>query len=122
MVGALSVVMESHSCPCLCLDALPLSSNINMNLKSSGAGELVLQRNIINSMKRKHASSLELGSSFVDSWQDWRLCSKMIPFPAGVMNRKQRKDVRRLGIVNELGGQYEDTFGDVKTVHPSIHF
>ncbi|XVF69631.1 hypothetical protein PTKIN_Ptkin11bG0097200 [Pterospermum kingtungense] len=107
MVGALSVVgssvMDTHTGPCLCLDAL---ASTNMNLKSGG--ELVLQR---NSMKRKHA----LGTSFVDSWQDWRLCSKMIP---GTLNyrssRKQRKD-RRLAIVNELGGQYEDSFEDVKT-------
>ncbi|KAE8728369.1 Chaperonin-like RbcX protein isoform 2 [Hibiscus syriacus] len=99
MVGALSVVsssvMESHTGPCLCLDALP-STNINL--------------------KRKHAAarpgSLELGSSFVDSWPDWRLSSKTI------LNRswrkQQRKD-RRLVVVNDLGGQYEDTFGDVKT-------
>ena len=115
MVRALSVVgssvMDSHTGPCLCLDALP---STNMNLKSNG--ELVLQR---NSMKRKHAAarpgSLELGSSFVDSWQDWRLSSKMIPVIVNRSSRKQRKD-RRLAIVNELAGQYEDSFEDVKTV------
>ncbi|XVE78894.1 hypothetical protein DITRI_Ditri14bG0015000 [Diplodiscus trichospermus] len=118
MAGALAVmgssVMEPHTGPCLCLDALP---STNMNLKSGG--EFVLQR---NSMTRKHAAaaartgtSLELGSSFVDSWQDWRLSSKMIP---GILNRSsrklQRKD-RRLVIVNEVAGQYEDSFEDVKT-------
>ncbi|XWS73551.1 hypothetical protein CRYUN_Cryun02cG0139200 [Craigia yunnanensis] len=114
MVGALSVVgssvMDSHTGPCLCLDALP---STNMNLKSSG--ELVLQR---NSMKRKHAAarpgSLELGSSIVDSWHDWRLSSKMIPGIVNKSSRKQRKD-RRLVVVNNLGGQYEDSFEDVKT-------
>ncbi|XP_022754069.1 chaperonin-like RbcX protein 2, chloroplastic [Durio zibethinus] len=115
MVGALSVVgssvMDCHTSPCLCLDALP---STNMNLKSGG--ELVLRR---NSMKRKHVAarpgSLELGSSFVDSWQNWRLSSKMIP---GIVNRstsrKQRKG-RRLSVVNELAGQYEDSFEDVRT-------
>ncbi|XVF19278.1 hypothetical protein REPUB_Repub11eG0096400 [Reevesia pubescens] len=114
MVGALSVVgssvMDSHTGPCLCLDALP---STNMNLKSGG--ELVLQR---NSMKRKHAAarpvSLELGSSFVDSWHDWRLSSKMIPGIVNKSSRKQCKD-RRLVVFNNLGGQYEDSFEDVKT-------
>ncbi|XVE60002.1 hypothetical protein DITRI_Ditri05aG0091700 [Diplodiscus trichospermus] len=114
MVGALSVVgssvMDSHTGPCMCLDALP---STNMNLKSGG--ELVWQR---NSMKRKHAASrpgsLELGSSFVDSWHDWRLSAKIIPGIVNKSSRKQRKD-RRFVVVNNLGGQYEDSFEDVKT-------
>ncbi|KAL9458728.1 hypothetical protein AB3S75_007573 [Citrus x aurantiifolia] len=114
MVGALSVVgssvMDSHAGPCLCLDALPTSVK--------GGGELVLRGN--SSVKRKKvkvaARSLELGSSFVDSWDDWRLSSKVI---SNMVNRssrkqKQRRD-RRLVIVNEVGGQYEDSFEDVKT-------
>lgn len=114
MVGALSVVgssvMDSHAGPCLCLDALPTIVK--------GGGELVLRRN--SSVKRKKvkvaARSLELGSSFVDSWDDWRLSSKVI---SNMVNRssrkqKQRRD-RRLVIVNEVGGQYEDSFEDVKT-------
>ncbi|ESR59363.1 hypothetical protein CICLE_v10016574mg [Citrus x clementina] len=113
MVGALSVVgssvMDSHAGPCLCLDALPTSVK--------GGGELVLRRN--SSVKRKKvkvaARSLELGSSFVDSWDDWRLSSKVI---SNMVNRssrkqKQRRD-RRPVIVNEVGGQYEDSFEDVK--------
>ncbi|XP_022754250.1 chaperonin-like RbcX protein 2, chloroplastic [Durio zibethinus] len=116
MVGALSVVgssvMDSHTGPCLCLDALP---STNMNLKSGGL--LVLRR---NSIKRKHTAArpgsiLELGSSFVDSWRHSRLSSKMIP---GIVNKSskkmQRKD-RRLVVFNNLGGQYEDSFEDVKT-------
>lgn len=114
MVGALSVVgssvMDSHAGPCLCLDALPTSVK--------GGGELVLRRN--SSVKRKKvkvaARSLELGSSFVDSWDDWRLSSKMISnmVNRSSMKQKQRRD-RRLVIVNEVGGQYEDSFEDVKT-------
>lgn len=107
MVGALSVV-DPHTSPCLCLDALPTT---NIGLKSSG--DLVLQR---SSMKRKQLTrpgSLELGSSFVDSWHDWRLSSKAISGTVSKSSRKQRKD-RRLVVVNELGGQYEDSFEDVK--------
>ncbi|XP_011025534.1 PREDICTED: uncharacterized protein LOC105126381 [Populus euphratica] len=107
MVGALSVV-DPHTSPCLCLDALPTTNN---GLKSSG--DLVLQR---SSMKRKQLTrpgSLELGSSFVDSWHDWRLSSKAISGIVSKSSRKQRKD-RGLVVVNELGGQYEDSFEDVK--------
>ncbi|XVF04724.1 hypothetical protein REPUB_Repub05bG0109700 [Reevesia pubescens] len=114
MVRALSVVgssvMDSHSGPCLCLDALP---STNMNLKTGG--ELVLQRNL---MKRKYAAarpgSLELASSFIDLWHDSRLSSKLIPGIVYKSSRKQRKD-RKFVVVNNLGGQYEDSFEDVKT-------
>jgi len=109
MVGALSVV-DPHTSPCFCLDALPPT---NIGLKSSG--DLVLQR---SSMKRKQLTrpgSLELGSSFVDSWHDWRLSSKAISGIVSKSSRKQRKD-RGLVVANELGGQYEDSFEDVKMV------
>ncbi|KAH7543539.1 chaperonin-like RbcX protein 2, chloroplastic [Ziziphus jujuba] len=117
MVGALSVVgssvVDSHSCPCLCLDALPTT---NMNLKSGG--DLVLQRNYNSSMGKKHivkpAGSLELSSSFIDSGHDRRLSVKALPRIASRSLRKQRKN-RRLKIVNEFAGQYEDSFDDVKT-------
>ncbi|GAV59751.1 RcbX domain-containing protein [Cephalotus follicularis] len=111
MVGALSVVgssvIDSHTGPCLCLDVLPTTT---MNLKS--CGDLVLHK---NSMKRKHMArpgSLELGSPFTDSWRDWRVSTKSIS--SNRSSRKQRKD-RRFVVVNELGGQYEDNFEDVKT-------
>ncbi|WCJ36888.1 Chaperonin-like RbcX protein [Euphorbia peplus] len=106
MVGGVSVVVDSHTSPCLCLDALPTST---VNLKSSGE--------LRSSMKRKQLGRqnlVELGSSFVDSWHDSRLSSKAI---SGVVNRgcsrKQRKD-RRMVVVSELAGQYEDSFDDVK--------
>lgn len=115
MVGALSVVgspvVDSHTSPCLCLDALPTS---NMNLKNSG--ELVLQRNSMKRRQLNRPGALELGSSFVGSWHDWRLSSKAISgIVSAKSSRKQRKD-RRLVVVCELGGQYEDSFGDVKRV------
>ncbi|XP_027335361.1 chaperonin-like RbcX protein 2, chloroplastic [Abrus precatorius] len=108
MVGALSVVgssvMDSHTGPCLCVDALPTTS---LNLKSGG--DVVLWKNL---MGRKHLTrhgggTMKLSSSFTDPGREWRLVvSKSC--------KKQRKD-RRVTIVNELGGQYEDTFDDVKT-------
>ncbi|XP_062173161.1 chaperonin-like RbcX protein 2, chloroplastic [Alnus glutinosa] len=113
MVGALyavaSSVVDSHSSPCLCLDALP---STNMNFKSGG--DLVLQR---NSMARKHFSkpgSVELSSSFIDSGRQLRLSKKALSGIVHRSSRKQRKE-RRLVIVNELAGQYEDSFEDVKT-------
>ncbi|KAL4332566.1 hypothetical protein GQ457_07G043370 [Hibiscus cannabinus] len=114
MVGALSVVgssvMDSQTGPCLCLDALPSAKT---------GGELVMQWR--NSMKRKHAmanakakpGSLELGSSFVNSWHDSRLSYMMVPGVGNKSSSKQRKD-RKLVVLDNLGGQYEDTFGDVK--------
>lgn len=114
MVGALSVVgssvMDSHTGPCLCVDALPTTTSVN--LKSGG--DVVLCKNL---MGRKHnlvkhggggGTTMKLSSSFVDPGREWRLfVSKSC--------KRQRKD-RRVTIVNELGGQYEDTFEDVKTV------
>jgi hypothetical protein len=118
MVGALyavaSSVVDSHSSPCLCLDALP---STNMNFKSGG--DLVLQR---NSMARKHFSkpgSVELSSSFIDSGRQLRLSKKALSGIVHRSSRKQRKE-RRLVIVNELAGQYEDSFEDVKTVRKLI--
>ena len=108
MVGALSLlgspVMDSaHTCPCLCLDTMSSSS---MNLKSGGDGRLC--RKSMGRKQHRKIGSLELRSSFVGSGKEL-LCT------ANRGLRKQRK-VHRSMIVNELGGQYEDTFEDVKTV------
>ncbi|KAL2332890.1 hypothetical protein Fmac_014103 [Flemingia macrophylla] len=109
MVVALSVVgssvMESHTGPCLCVDALPTTS---VNLKSGG--DAVLCKNL---MGRKHlvrrgGGSMMLSSSFTDSGREWRLF-------VGRSCKKQHKNRRMTTIVNEIGGQYEDTFDDVKT-------
>ncbi|KAF5191042.1 Chaperonin-like rbcx protein 2 protein [Thalictrum thalictroides] len=103
MVGALSIVgssiMDSRTCPCLCLDAL---SSSNTNFKSSGRKQL----------RRKQ--QMELSSSFVDAWHEWRLSTKVL---SGIVNRgmKKQRKIRGLVIVNELAGQYEDNFDDVKT-------
>lgn len=112
MVGALSVmgssVVDPHTSPCLCLDSLPTT---NIGLKNSG--DLALQRSSIKRKQLTRPGSLELGSSFVDSWHDWRLSSKAISGIVSKSSRKQRKD-RGLVIVSEFAGQYEDSFEDVK--------
>ncbi|KAK4608411.1 hypothetical protein RGQ29_001993 [Quercus rubra] len=113
MVGALSIigssVVDSHTSPCLCLDALP---STNMNLKSGG--DLVLHRNSVGRKRLGKLGSVELRSSFIDSGRELRLSRKALSGIVNRSSRKQRKD-RRFVIVNELGGQYEDTFEDVKT-------
>ncbi|KAJ0021516.1 hypothetical protein Pint_31072 [Pistacia integerrima] len=106
MVVALSVVgsavVDSHAGPCLCVEAAALPKN---------GGELALQR---SSAKRKQVKrGVELGSSFVDSWQDWRVSSKMIWNNCSRKMKHQRRHGRFV-IVNELAGQYEDSFEDVK--------
>ena len=110
MVGALSVVgssvMESHTGPCLCVDALPTTTSVN--LKSGG--DVVLCKNL---MGRKHllkhgVGTMKLSSSFIDPGREWRVFVSR-------SCKRQRKD-RRVAIVNELGGQYEESFEDVKTV------
>ncbi|KAK9999977.1 hypothetical protein SO802_019580 [Lithocarpus litseifolius] len=113
MVGALSIMgssmVDSHTSPCLCLDALPLT---NMNLKSGG--DLVFHRNSMSRKRLGKLGSVELSSSFIDSRRELRLSRKALSGIVNRSSRKQRKD-RRFVIVNELGGQYEDTFEDVKT-------
>ncbi|KAI9117825.1 hypothetical protein K1719_011240 [Acacia pycnantha] len=100
MVGALSIVgssaLDSLMGPCLCVDALPTTS---MNLKSGGDAVLWKKQ----SVKR---GAMQLSSSFIGAGREWRLCVNRNP-------RKLRSN-RRVKIVNELGGQYEETFGDVK--------
>ncbi|WVY92599.1 hypothetical protein V8G54_031687 [Vigna mungo] len=109
MVGALSVVgssvVESHTGPCLCVDALPTTTSVN--LKSGG--DVVLCKNLTG---RKHLTkhgggTVKLSSSFINPGREWRLFVSR-------SCKRQRKD-RRVAIVNELGGQYEEGFDDVKT-------
>ncbi|KAF8009211.1 hypothetical protein BT93_J0257 [Corymbia citriodora subsp. variegata] len=88
-----SSVVESHTSPCLCL----VDSN---------------------SMARKQFSRVSsLGSSFLDSWHDRRAEAKALSTSAlrRSSRKRQHKERGRLVVVGELGGQYEDTFEDVKT-------
>ncbi|PWA40162.1 chaperonin-like RbcX protein [Artemisia annua] len=88
MVG--SSVIDSHSSPCLCVDSMTSKTQLS-HAKSEGKKHLF------------RPGSLELRSSFVHSnYYAKTPCSK-----------KQRKG-KGLVVVNELGGQYEDTFRDVQ--------
>lgn len=97
MVGALSVVgstmVDTHTGPCLCLDSL-----VSNHMKSSS---------------KKHSlprpGSLELSSSFVDSKG---FSTKTL---SRIKSSKKQRKTRSLVIVNELAGQYEDSFEDVKS-------
>lgn len=89
-----SSVMDSPSAPCLCLDAHTRSK------------------------KKIHGSSrkLELGSSFTGSSIVFRISSKRVPRIAS------RRSKKKLLIVNEdVAGNYDDTFGDVKTVRTFLN-
>nr|DAD42355.1 TPA_asm: hypothetical protein HUJ06_000585 [Nelumbo nucifera] len=113
MVGALSIVgssmVDTHASPCLCLDVLSSSS---MNFKSSG--DLGLYRSLTGKKQFKRPGTLELSSSFIDAWHESRLSFKAISGSVNQRSKRQRK-ARRLVIVNEVAGQYEDSFDDVKT-------
>ncbi|GJR60683.1 chaperonin-like RbcX protein 2, chloroplastic [Tanacetum coccineum] len=94
MVGGISMVgssvMDSHSSPCLCVDSMTSKTHLS-HTKSEGKKHLF------------RPGSLELRSSFVHSnYYAKTPCSK-----------KQRKG-KGLVVVNELGGQYEDSFRDVQ--------
>lgn len=95
MVGAWflvgSSVIDSPTGPCLCLDT--------GNIRSSPRKKIL-----------GRARNLELGSSFTGSRIVFRISSKRV---TRIANRKSKK----LLIVNEdVAGNYDDTFGDVKTV------
>lgn len=105
-MGALSllgspVVDSAHTCPCLCLDTISSSS---MNLKSGG--DVRFRRQSLGKRQYRQIGSLELSKSFVGSGKE----------SLRVVNRglRMQRKVHRSMIVNELGGQYEDTFKDVK--------
>lgn len=70
----------------------------------------------------KNSMTVNWSNSFLVSWYDSRLSARMLcsssTAAAFVCTRKQQKQrYKKLNIVtNELGGQYEETFNDVKNV------
>ncbi|KAA8515678.1 hypothetical protein F0562_018711 [Nyssa sinensis] len=106
MVGAISIgsspFTDSHSCPRLCLD--PISSS-SLNIKNNGVGK---------KRQWKKPGSVDLSSSFLDAWYDWRSSTKTLSHIAYGCSRKQRRFWNHGIVVDELGGQYEETFNDVK--------
>lgn len=103
MVGPVSVVgssvVDSHATPCLFLDVMP---SCNMS-----SGDLILQRGSFVKKRVPQLGSLELSTSFLDS--------SPIKAHSGANNRRRQRKMRKLVIVNELAGQYEDNFDDVKS-------
>ncbi|KAI4373668.1 hypothetical protein MLD38_011769 [Melastoma candidum] len=125
MVGALSVVasslVDSHSSPCLCLDS-------SRNASGGGGADhphhhhVVLSRSGIAAMRKggfsrpRVTQPIELRSPFLDSWHDWRLEVRAFGGGASVRQRlKKRRQGGGLVVVNEVAGQYEDSFEDVKS-------
>lgn len=108
-MGAFSVVgspmVDSHSSPCLCLDALP-----TCNL---GIGDSLVRKQ----KQLPRLGTMELSTSFVDL----RFSAKCVK--GNYKNlKKQTKGRKNLRIVNDLGGQYEESFSDIKTVSKLQHF
>ncbi|KAA0041415.1 RcbX domain-containing protein [Cucumis melo var. makuwa] len=107
MVGALFVVgapVIDSPPPCFSFDSSPVT---NMSLRSGG--DLVLQRKSKTKSYSTVSKSVDLRSSFVNFGDEWQLS-------AGGCRRSRRNQRRnrRLVIVNEFAGQYEDSFDDVK--------
>lgn len=113
MVGAVlisnSSFIDSHSCPCLCLYSL---SSPSLKIKSNG--ELGVRKNLLGQKELWKKGSLDLSSTFIDTWYWPRLSGKRISSIVNSYSRKQRKIQKTFKVVDELGGQYEDTFNDVK--------
>lgn len=124
MVGALSVVglpaVDSHTSPFLCLDLAAPTSISFLRIAAGGGGDHVAACKSSRANGRKFPrwlGSLELGSSCaVSLWHNWRFEARAI---SGGGSRQQQKLCKGQGgllVTNELGGQYEDSFEDVKIV------
>ncbi|KAK7371871.1 hypothetical protein VNO80_05237 [Phaseolus coccineus] len=97
MVGGVSVVVESHSSPCLCVEALSTTNSAS-----------VVCNSLSLTLKRKHLlrrGTMKLSTSFLDTHSVNTSLKKQ---------SRHKKRTKTLTVVNELGGQYEDTFHDVK--------
>lgn len=86
------------SCPCLCLDS-SMSASFRGNSVSN-----YYSKNVGKRKQHQQQRVMHLSNSFLDS-----------PWPKTV-SRSSSLRKRRLIVVDELGGQYEDTFNDVKMV------
>ncbi|CAN6454893.1 unnamed protein product [Victoria cruziana] len=95
------------------VDALPLSGGNSKCISGKfcdGSGcsvDLWLYRVRLGRREPK------LSSAFTNSWCEWRLASRVLSGLVQLRERKQRGHQGRL-IVDELGGQYEENFDDVK--------
>ncbi|KAK4372162.1 hypothetical protein RND71_007546 [Anisodus tanguticus] len=107
MVGTISGTSRSlastHSSPCLCLNS-SLNSG-SSNFKTSG--ELGLWRSF------KGRKQLNLSSSFLEIWCEWKLSAKMISLAANGGSRKRQK-VGKFSVVGGLEVEDDDSGEDVK--------
>lgn len=103
MVGSLSIsgtaILDSHSfSPCL-------------SLRSEGFNKLVTTHNMYQNTTTSRIKKTTTSLSFHDCRVEVRALSRRRRPQWNSRNRRGG-----LGIVSELGGQYEDSFDDVKTV------
>ncbi|KAK6143159.1 hypothetical protein DH2020_023507 [Rehmannia glutinosa] len=114
MAGTTSVKSFTDSlssCPCLCLHST-MSSSTRLNIKTNGANSYYYNNLGKRRQLKKVGIVMKLGSPFLDAWQEWRLsATKML---SNGCSRKRRQKFQGLIVVDNLGGQYEDTFNDVK--------
>ncbi|XP_027939756.1 chaperonin-like RbcX protein 2, chloroplastic [Vigna unguiculata] len=97
MVGGVSVVVESHTCPCLCVEALSTTTTLS-----------VVCNSLSLTLKRKHLQTRETMKLTTSFLQNHTVNTTL------KNQSRHKKRTKTLTIVNELGGQYEDTFHDVK--------
>lgn len=107
MVGTISgsgrSLAETHSTPCLCLN--PTLNSGSTNFKSNR--ELGLWRSF------KGRKQLNLSSSFLEAWCEWRLSAKMISLALNGGSRKRQK-IRKFTVVGGLEVEDDDSGEDVK--------
>ncbi|KAK2992339.1 hypothetical protein RJ640_015427, partial [Escallonia rubra] len=96
--GILFTDSSSSSCPCLCFDQGSLHVKVHSTRE-------------VGRSRRPLKKQLNLSSSFLDSWYQWRLSATSDPCSKAACSRKR---FRKLSVVGELGGQYEEIFNDVK--------
>ncbi|TMX00569.1 hypothetical protein EJD97_000541 [Solanum chilense] len=107
MVGTISgsgrSLAETHSTPCLCLN--PSLNSGSTNFRSNR--ELGLWRTF------KGRKQLNLSSSFLEAWCEWRLSAKMVSLDLNGGSRKRQK-IRKLTVVGGLEVEDDDSGEDVK--------
>lgn len=109
MVGTISgtgrSLAETHSSPCLCLN--PSLNSGSFNFKTNG--ELGFWRSL------KGRKQLNLSSSFLEAWCDWKLSAKMISLAVNGVSRKRQK-IGKFSVVGGLEVEDDDSGEDVKNV------
>ncbi|CAN4110372.1 unnamed protein product [Withania somnifera] len=94
---------DTHSSPCLCLN--PSLNSGSSNFKTSG------EFGFWRSFKRR--KPLNLSSSFLEAWCEWRLSAKMISLAVNRGSRKRQK-IGKFTVVGGLEVEDDDSGEDVK--------